>query len=69
MTPAMFIVSALVLPMSKNTARLRMTAVRAFAMKTAGLKIHVGSANRCRTPEYSMIKKGITRHSMQAGEM
>lgn len=68
MTPAMFIVSALVLPMSIKTARFSARAVAALAAKTLGRSVQEGSRRRRRTPGSSAVTKGKARQRRQAGE-
>ena len=65
MTPAMFMVSALVLPMRRKTARLRQNAVAALASITGGRSCH---ASLLRMTGNSSTRKGTVRHSRQAGE-
>ena len=64
-TPAMFMVKALVLPMSKKTARLRQKAVVALASMTIGRSCHVSLV---RMTGNSSSRNGSVRQAKQAGD-
>ena len=69
MTPAIFIVRADVLPISRKTARFRAKAQSAFKSSSAGEKLTFPCRRSGMTCLDSICTQGINRHTKHAGEI